>query len=463
MTLRFYANSALFVFILACAGLSVLVYRQALGVQSFTTLFVVQGVAYPVMAMAAAVVLMKANLAVRTVIANCIVAAGVTVYAAEVSLGWSRLNVDAAGAAIEAAARKQGFAYDARSKIEVFEDLTTQGIDAYPFADGAMLVRAQPIPSLILNNKEMEIDGFPLAGRSKTTTILCNEAGRYVIYESDRYGFNNDDARWDVDGVDIAVVGDSLVHGACVDRGDNLVSAIGRRVSDVVNLGLSGNGPLLNLAVLREYAGLLRPKVVVWVHFEGNDMGNLRDEWAHPTLRRYITPDFAQGLATQQTVVDRYMKNMVVSLYNPEMSRPRDDGSAWRLPRLADVLLLREVRTRLRLFATNPYPEVSDAEYAILRQVLAAARETVAQLNGRLVFVFMPAKRHTDPYKRSYWERERAKVFRVVRDLGLTVIDLSEAVERLEDPDALYYTQFSHPNPDGYAFFADKIIAGIGI
>ena len=32
---------------------------------------------------------------------------------------------------------------------------------------------------------------FNFGGKSKTETVLCNEAGELITYFSDRYGFNN--------------------------------------------------------------------------------------------------------------------------------------------------------------------------------------------------------------------------------------------------------------------------------
>ena len=45
---------------------------------------------------------------------------------------------------------------------------------------------------------------FPLSGISKKLTIYCKkkEDEKFVIYESDRYGFRNEDINWDAKNVD---------------------------------------------------------------------------------------------------------------------------------------------------------------------------------------------------------------------------------------------------------------------
>ena len=100
---------------------------------------------------------------------------------------------------------------------------------------------------------------FSLSGISNSKTIFCNESGRYSIYKSDRYGFNNPDKEWDKEEVEYLLVGDSSTQGSCVNRPNDIGSVL-RTISNksVLNLGYRGNGPLTEYATLREY---LSPKV----------------------------------------------------------------------------------------------------------------------------------------------------------------------------------------------------------
>ena len=110
------------------------------------------------------------------------------------------------------------------------------------------------------------------------SSILCNENGYYSSYLSDRYGFNNPDEEWDKKSIEYLVLGDSFAHGACVNR-PNDISSVLRSLSkkNVLNLGISGNGPLTEYATLREY----KPKNVkniIWIYFEGYDLLDLINE-----------------------------------------------------------------------------------------------------------------------------------------------------------------------------------------
>ena len=86
---------------------------------------------------------------------------------------------------------------------------------------------------------------------------MCNESGYYNNYISDRFGFNNDDKIYEKKEIHSVFIGDSFLHGACVNNKDNLISNLSStkffKEKNILNLGYSGNGPLLNLATLREY------------------------------------------------------------------------------------------------------------------------------------------------------------------------------------------------------------------
>ena len=122
-------------------------------------------------------------------------------------------------------------------------------------------------------NKNYSI--FPLSGVSNSKTINCNENGYFSIYQSDRFGFNNPDKEWDSKNIEYLLVGDSYAHGACVNR-PNDISSVLRTISNngVINLGISGNGPLSEYATLREYLPS-NVKNIIWIYFEGFDLMDL--------------------------------------------------------------------------------------------------------------------------------------------------------------------------------------------
>ena len=83
---------------------------------------------------------------------------------------------------------------------------------------------------------------------------------------------------WKSNKLDIAIVGDSFTHGYCVPTNTQFVSLIRKQYPSTLNLGMGGNGPLVELATLREFLPPFKPKIVLWVYFEGNDYSELHEE-----------------------------------------------------------------------------------------------------------------------------------------------------------------------------------------
>ena len=88
-----------------------------------------------------------------------------------------------------------------------------------------------------------------------------------------------------------------------------MVERVRQHYPATLNLGTPGGGPLIMLAQLREYLPALRPRIVLWCHFSGNDLLDLRLESEHPLLRRYLAGGFTQGLAGRQDELDRAMSD----------------------------------------------------------------------------------------------------------------------------------------------------------
>jgi hypothetical protein len=97
----------------------------------------------------------------------------------------------------------------------------------------------------------------------------------------DRSGYRN---ATELDRADIVLIGDSYVEGGFVSDhqvvSSLLQAGLGRPVA---NLGVAGYGTAQELVVLNRDAMPLRPRVVIWFFFEGNDLYN--DELFESVMR----------------------------------------------------------------------------------------------------------------------------------------------------------------------------------
>jgi hypothetical protein len=120
----------------------------------------------------------------------------------------------------------------------------------------------------------------------------------YEIAEKSRYNFDASYDRTgsrnatDLEQADIAVIGDSFIEAVTVPSDRMLTAQLARLENrTVANLGQLWYGPQQELAVLRRFALPLRPKLVVWAFFAGNDITDFRryektrNEWPELSAR----------------------------------------------------------------------------------------------------------------------------------------------------------------------------------
>jgi hypothetical protein len=300
-------------------------------------------------------------------------------------------------------------------------------------------------------------DMLALGGVSKVATVYCNESGRYLVYPSGERGFHNPRGIWGRGDIDIVAVGDSFVHGACVDSDKNFMALIRHRRDRTVSLGIASNGPLMMLATLREYLPVLRPKVILWFYFEENDINtDLPIERRMGLLMRYLEPGFSQRLATRQSEIDRRLAGWLDGMADkaPDaMNPPPRFGQIGRL-NLADLVLLRTLRNRLHI-GMGP----KDADLELFDRVMAQAKSLAREGNAKLLLVYLPGKRRfTGLIGRQFQNLARHRVLQRLSRLEIPVIDLLPAFAAHRDPIALFR---GHYTEEGNRLVAATILEAL--
>jgi len=351
------------------------------------------------------------------------------------------------------AARKLGIPYDTRTPLQVVADLQAQGLDAVPMLTPFDLVltgKSLPAPGGLL---------LPLAGISRKTTVLCNECGDYAIYQADARGFNNPGI-WPQAPIDILVVGDSFSHGACIPDGGDLGSLLRQRGKKVLNLGYSGNGPLLELAALREFAPALKPKVVLWIYYEGNDLTDLAKERTSPFLTRYLQDDsYSQDLSHRQAAIDRaWTGHLETSQVHARVeNKPWYYRFGWLLEFLRSFQL-RQLKQTIRKAHASLQEYFYQEQVHAFKQVLEKAQSVVRSWGGTLYFVYLPSYYRYSGKARAYPLNQRQRIIATVQSLGIPLIDFHSTLHRLPDPlGAFPFRTNGHYTPKGYQMLVRQI------
>ena len=342
-------------------------------------------------------------------------------------------------------AREQGAPFDERSKYQVLADLRAEGRRAYPTLHvGDFLTDPHAMSALR--------GVVPLGGVTRVLSVFCNETGTYTLFNSDRYGFNNDDAAYDRP-VDTLVVGNSYAQGACVPPEDDVAAQLRAHGRNAVSVGSTGNGPLLALASLMEYGPLLRPKTVLWLYFNGNDLLDLAIERDNPVLLGYLQGR-TQNLAARTAELDALVTSFIDAKYVERQQRLEE--AAPIADRIRAFLTAHKLRRLLRLDRDSWNPDKRpEAQLALFEQVLRQARSVASGWNGRIVFVYLPEWEH---YAKAP-SPTRQPVLEIVRRLGFPIVDFARVLDESGDP--LSYFPFriqNHYTPEGYRRLAGEIL-----
>lgn len=340
-----------------------------------------------------------------------------------------------------------------RTKLEEVLAQRENGIDAYPSIHPRDLLDAQPDETLRCAISKDGKELLPLGGISNTTTVTCNESGEYLIYDSDEHGMHNPPGIWEYERLDVVAVGDSFTQGYCVRSDEGYVSLIRQEHSATLNLGMAGNGPLLMLASILEFAPEYKPKHVLWFHFEGNDFHDLEEEKTCGLLMRYLNEDFSQGLRSEQPLVDRNMKAIVEANLAKRLGAAKENTSVTSI-----VAFIKLVRARKRMGLVYDYSPIT-ADYGLFREILQKARTTVESWGGTLHMVYLPwSHRYTQLIQNSRDDAPRNQLLTISAELGIPVIDVHLVFVEHPDPLSLFR---GHYTAEGNRIVADVVLESL--
>ena len=368
-----------------------------------------------------------------------------------------------------------GLEFDKRNKFEIYSDLRSEGKDAVPTIPTLPAARI----SGYFFHKGIRVPDkkplIPLGGISGKTTIGGNEYGKYMIYMSDRYGFNNPDSEWNSSPIKKSWVlaGDSFTLGQAVQPGDDIAGQI-RLITkeNVISLGNQGRGPLTYLASIKEYAEFRKPQRVLWLHFERNDLLDLKKEREVPLLMNYLQPDFSQNLIHRQIEIDNVLsafvkveaENFNVNKTAPfiEIMQLKENEFLWK----TRVLRLFNLRSQLSKIFRNLIQNqinLNNDIYPEFVEILRQAKDRVSAWGGELYFVYLPSKmRYQQDEGENLGFLDRGEVLSLVKKINLPIIDIHQEVfSGHQDPISFFPRGGPHYNATGYAKVAQVIVSKI--
>lgn len=172
-----------------------------------------------------------------------------------------------------------------------------------------------------LDNTKISI--LPLSGYKNSTILLCiDENNKPIFYLSDKNGFNN---KMDNIVNDFLLIGDSYVQGMCVNNKNNLNAQFKKHNYITTNLGMAGNGPLLEYATFKEYQNEYEYQDIILFITLDNDFYDLSNEKKNKILMKYINEEnFTQKIKENELskieVINSYFGKKTERIFNDFLS-----------------------------------------------------------------------------------------------------------------------------------------------
>lgn len=364
--------------------------------------------------------------------------------------------------------------FDTRSKFEVYEEYKSKSIDIVPTFD----------QSYFLSKENYKGDIF-FGGVSNKFTIFCNETGRFSTYKSDRYGFNNPDYVWDQD-IDYLIIGDSFTHGGCVGEKETLAAHLRELTNkNVVSLGYGGTGPLIQLAILKEFSKNKKIKNIINFYYE-NDIKDLEKEKKYNFLFSYLDKNFDQNLILNKKIIERdneilkvikrleEEKNINYSevfVGRQNLVQKGADKSVLNYKKtnfFLDIIKLKTIRRAFRFdyYFTNLKAGLSDDVWDLYGKILNQFKLYAAKKDANFHVVLLPANDRflglNDIILNQKKHHYKDKVIETLLKENVINFDFYDEITKFENPSSLYpFGTQIHFTSDGYKeiikFYLKKI------
>jgi hypothetical protein len=351
--------------------------------------------------------------------------------------------------------------FDNRSRIDILDSLSNAGFNAHaPIGPGHLFCNIKYRDGFVTTNDERI---FPLGGISNSFTTFDNSNGYYPIIALDKYGFNNQKEIYDLNNIDVALIGDSFTEGFSVNPDQSISGRMNRLGINTISLGKAGNGPLTELATLIEYCSILQPRVIIWLYCSNDlEYSNLPNELNSTILLKYLNDkNYSQDLIKRQNEIDSLMIKYLNDAKKEYKIVANTKSSAFRS--IKEIVRLWNFRSFLII--DNRHEDTIDwaTPFKEFELILTRAKETVSNWEGKLIFFYIPDyQEFVEPFQPHHFKQE---VLDIVHRLDIPIIDGKKDIfDMQKTPLSLFpFGLPLHFNKDGYKLLTNSIIENLTI
>lgn len=314
---------------------------------------------------------------------------------------------------------------------------------------------------------------IPFRGPFNKFSLGSNEEGVREIITNDKYGYVNFNEVYDKN-IDILIIGDSMAEGLPFDNNDNISGVINKKTNfNSINLGIGGSGPLTSLGVLKEYGKYFKPKNIIYLFFEGNDLADLLRE-KDTFLVNYVNNNFNQDLFNSTAELELFYKDYE-NLFNkilPKLLQKENelknkpimmiDNKVNFKEKLKDILELQSLK---KIMIPKDYylykKEMID--YKLFEKILLQMNSETRRWNGKFYFVYLPDwNRYNMNFSLSHYLLKK-KIMKINEKNKFNFIDIDREFKKrnYDNINIFNNSLYGHYTKKGFEIISDVIIEKI--
>jgi len=317
-----------------------------------------------------------------------------------------------------------------------------------------------------IKNKLQNNEVIPFRGPINKKTLGSNEDGTREIITNDKFGYKNPNEVYEKK-IDIMILGDSFAEGVPFGN-ENDITGILKKSTDYnsINYGISGTGPLISLAIIKEYGVKFVPENIFYLFYEGNDLKDMMDE-KDTFLINYLDKNFTQDLIHNQKDVENFL-NEYEEIFNsilPNKIKEEKLKNNVQLhqnntfkEKVKDFLELKSIRDII--FISSAFNTSKKADYNLFEKTLKAMNLEINEWGGNFYFVYLPSwTRYNNQYSLANITLKN-KIKKIVVTNNIQFIDIDSVFKdfNVNNVDIYNLGIYGHYTKYGYNLIADKLI-----
>ena len=308
---------------------------------------------------------------------------------------------------------------------------------------------------------------IPFRGPFNSNVLGSNEDGIREIVFNDKFGFKNKNDVYR-NKIDLMVIGDSFAEGIPFGNDFHVAYLINNKSNlNALNYGVSATGPLLSLAIIKEYGEYFKPTDIFYLFSEGNDLTDMMHEKESFLINYLKDDDFNQNLiGNSQQLKDffqEYEKIFYEIIEYNKINSSEVKNTAIKKntkkfkEKIKDFLELNNLKELLLVGSVYNRTEI---DYNMFKNILFKMQTLTRNWGGNLHFVYLPSWiRYNNKISLANFKHQK-KIKKIVLGLDINYIDIVEKFKqnKMDNVNSFHLGLYGHYKKDGYELVADEII-----